>query len=161
MCATTKAARRRVGAERRGGFSERACLRAQHSVLHNSTHTIFLLHQMNQFLQNFIQHPEGAERERERKKNILHHFHCCHPLHHVITSPAPLPPDTPYLPLMLKFFPSIRCLTEGCLANAGRTDSKSASKPARTHKANINRGPYAKAAMNHSLEPSDSGNPLV
>lgn len=44
---------------------EQACLRAQHHVLHNSTHTIFLLHQMNQFLQNFIQHPEEAERERE------------------------------------------------------------------------------------------------
>lgn len=71
MCATTKAARRRVGAERRGGFSERACLRAQHSVLHNSTHTIFLLHQMNQFLQNFIQHPEGAERERGRKTSFI------------------------------------------------------------------------------------------
>lgn len=136
MCATTKAARRRVGAERRGGFSERACLRAQHSVLHNSTHTIFLLHQMNQFLQNFIQHPEGAERERGRKTSFI-------TFTVVILStmsspplppPLPPPPDTPYLPLMLKFFPSIRCLTEGCLANAGRTDSKSASKPARTHK---------------------------
>lgn len=40
--------------------SEQACLRAQHNVLHNSTHTIFLLHQMNQFLQDFIQHPEEA-----------------------------------------------------------------------------------------------------
>lgn len=128
MCATTKAARRRVGAERRGGFSERACLRAQHSVLHNSTHTIFLLHQMNQFLQNFIQHPEGAEREGEEEKHpsSLSLLSSSAPCHH--------PPDTPYLPLMLKFFPSIRCLTEGCLANAGRTDSKSASKPAGTHK---------------------------
>lgn len=39
-----------------------------HNMLHNSTHTIFLLHQMNQFLQDFIQHPEEAQR---RGKNII------------------------------------------------------------------------------------------
>lgn len=38
-----------------------------HNMLHNSTHTIFLLHQMNQFLQDFIQHPEEAQR---RGQNI-------------------------------------------------------------------------------------------
>lgn len=32
-----------------------------HNMLHNQTHTLFFLHQMNQFLQNFIQHPEEAE----------------------------------------------------------------------------------------------------
>lgn len=33
-----------------------------HNMLRNSTHTIFLLHQMNQFLQDFIQHPAEAQR---------------------------------------------------------------------------------------------------
>lgn len=38
-----------------------------HNMLHNSTHTIFLLHQMNQFLQDFIQRPEEAE----KRENII------------------------------------------------------------------------------------------
>lgn len=50
------------------------CVCVRHNMLHNSTHTIFLLHQMNQFLQNFLQHPEEAERGG---KNIHHHH-----LHH-------------------------------------------------------------------------------
>lgn len=103
------------------GMPRRIFVCACHNMLHNSTHTIFLLHQMNQFLQNFIQHPEEAE--RRGKTFIIIFITIC-------------PADSlrgPYLPLMLKFFPSIRCLREGCLENAGMTASKSASKPARTH----------------------------
>lgn len=73
---------------------------------------------MNQFLQDFIQHPEEAER---RKTHII-----------IITTTTCTAEArrAPYLPLMLKFFPSIRCLREGCRENAGMTASKSASKPA-------------------------------
>lgn len=94
---------------------------ACHNMLHNSTHTIFLLHQMNQFLQNFIQQPEEAE--RRGKTFIIIFTTIC-----TADSLRGL-----YLPLMLKFFPSIRCLREGCLENAGTTASKSASKPAHAH----------------------------
>lgn len=55
---------------------QRTCMCVCHNMLHNSTHTIFLLHQMNQFLQDFIQQPEEAER---RGKNIHQHHH--HHLH--------------------------------------------------------------------------------
>lgn len=72
---------------------------------------------MNQFLQDFIQHPEEAER---RGKTYIIITTIC-------TGEAP---RGPYLPLMLKFFPNIRCLREGCREKAGMTASKSASKPA-------------------------------
>lgn len=91
-----------------------------HNMLCNPTHTLFLLHQMNQFLQNFIQHPEGAERRGKHSSLVSSSPTIC-------TAGSP---RGPYLPLMLKFFPSIRCLREGCLENAGMTASKSASRPA-------------------------------
>lgn len=74
---------------------------------------------MNQFLQDFIQQPEEAER---RKTHIIIII-----ITTICTAEAG---RAPYLPLMLKFFPSIRCLREGCRENAGMTASKSASKPA-------------------------------
>lgn len=105
------------------------------NVLHNPTHTLFLLYQMNQFLQNFIQHPEEAERRGKHSS--------------LVSSSPPsvllVSPRGPYLPLMLKFFPSIRCLREGCLEKAGMTASKSASKPAhntQTHITGVQRQQY-------------------
>lgn len=62
------------------------------------------------------------QREEEKKTSII--------ILGTICMAHSLP--APYLPLMLKFFPSIRCLREGCLENAGMTASKSASKPAHT-----------------------------
>lgn len=73
---------------------------------------------MNQFLQDFIQQPEEAERRAKTYISIITT---------ICTGEAP---RGAYLPLMLKFFPSIRCLREGCRENAGITASKSASKPA-------------------------------
>ena len=95
---------------------------SEHNMLHNPTHTLFLLHQMNYFLQYVVQHPAEAERNRE---NIRHQNQSLA----LLPSVLPVSPRGPYLPLMLKFFPSIRCLREGCLENAGMTASKSASKP--------------------------------
>lgn len=109
---------RRICAKHHGGF---VCVCAcVHNMLCNPTHTLFLLHQMNQFLQNFIQHPEGAERRGKHSSLVSSSPTIC-------TAGSP---RGPYLPLMLKFFPSIRCLREGCLENAGMTASKSASRPA-------------------------------
>lgn len=41
---------------------QRICV---YNMLHNQTHTLFFLDQMNQLLQNFLQHPKEAERGGE------------------------------------------------------------------------------------------------
>lgn len=66
-------------------------------------------------------------RKKQEEKNI-HHLHQTH--NRLLQL---FPSVISYLPLMLKFFPSIRCLREGCRENAGMTASKSASKPAAQH----------------------------
>lgn len=65
--------------------------------------------------------------KEKRKKNNIHHLHQLH--HHLRCCCFRRRRRGTYLPLMLKFFPNIRYLREGCRENAGMTANKSASKP--------------------------------